>query len=73
MSTPDEPAYGMLQEAQQITKTFLSEFSTNQLQSLFPAQTAKNHPIAQANVTFLLYYAKKFLHDINLVLHRGTW
>ncbi|XP_046636503.1 active breakpoint cluster region-related protein-like [Daphnia pulicaria] len=49
VSTPDEPAYGMLQEVQQITKTFLSEFSTNQLQSLFPAQTAKNHPVVQTS------------------------
>ncbi|KZS09651.1 putative Active breakpoint cluster region-related protein [Daphnia magna] len=49
VSGPDEPAYGMLQEVQLITKTFLSEFSTNQLQSLFPAQTARNHPVTQSS------------------------
>nr|CAG4643078.1 EOG090X0302 [Ilyocryptus agilis] len=45
----DEIAYATLQEAQNLTKTFLSEFSTNQLQSLFPTQNPKNQPSVQSN------------------------
>jgi hypothetical protein len=65
VSTPDEPAYGMLQEVQQITKTFLSEFSTNQLQSLFPAQTAKNHPVVQTSVISVLFIKKLYFIILN--------
>ena len=50
VSTQDEPAYVMLQEAQQLTKTFLSEFSTHQLQSLFPTQASKTGSSLQLNV-----------------------
>lgn len=59
MSAQDDPGYGTLQETQQITKTFLSEFSTNQLQSLFPQHTARNHPSAQPNVKLDAGYLKK--------------
>ena len=45
----DDPSHSLLSDAQQLTRTFLSEFSTHQLQSLFPSQSSKHHCSHQTN------------------------
>lgn len=49
-ASQDDPAYSALLDAHKLTKTFLSEFSTHQLQSLFPSQSSKHHSPFEANV-----------------------